>query len=374
MNKCYLVISYILIMMSSAHVGKLIAHAGHNHSNGQTHDMQKITIRDDVVLDLSVPYEKILYGEIPHIYLGIKNDGDRPVQINTDFMFESTNQIVFEARTGDSGDNLTKPEYIPEWSKLNQRVESGQIGFESLNKGDSRIYARNGGKPRSQLSWGYDLLPQGTKEIRVSLLVGKNEWAFSDWVPIERYNGQKLHDAQVVETILEGTIREQQIRLATISGEQYLFLTGPNNGTRIAVVPAGATPHFEIEGENLERKLIIHFAGVDVPSVVHRIASIETLEGSSLTTPHLEMMSALEKRLEANDSKSGLSTSSTSEPDTQELQPKGQGASNPVQPNTAPVTTETSEPELASFPWLWIGAILVVTGVAVFLVFQRQRG
>ena len=45
---------------------------------GHPHDMEKIAIRDDVTLDLSIPYSKVLFDEFPHIYLGIKNEGDTP--------------------------------------------------------------------------------------------------------------------------------------------------------------------------------------------------------------------------------------------------------------------------------------------------------
>lgn len=43
-------------------------------------------------------------------------------------------------------------------------------------------------------------------------------------------------------------------------------------------------------------------------------------------------------------------------------------------PTTAKAETPDPDAELASFPWIWIGAITVIAGVVAFLVFQRQAG
>jgi hypothetical protein len=47
----------------------------------------------------------------------------------------------------------------------------------------------------------------------------------------------------------------------------------------------------------------------------------------------------------------------------------------PVQPQVepAPFAVETPEPKPLSFPWLWIGTIVVISGVVAFFVIQRRR-
>ena len=43
-----------------------------------------------------------------------------------------------------------------------------------------------------------------TRQIRVSLLTGKDEWVFLDWIPFERLNERKLNECETVETIFNG--------------------------------------------------------------------------------------------------------------------------------------------------------------------------
>lgn len=348
----------------------------HIHDPKRLHDMNHISIRDDVTLDLRIPYDTILFGEMPHIYIGIKNEGEDPLQINTDFMFETWNQMLYETRGEGSIDNLTRPEKMPDWKGLEDRVKSEQIGFETLEQNESQIYARNGGKPTHQLSWNYDIIPEGTEQMRVSLLVGENEWAFSNWVRVTRLNDKVnwLTNQTEIHTILGGTVREQKIRQADINGERYLFLASKRNGTRIARVPEGASPRFEVVGENLERKLVIHFDGVDVPPVVHRIASIETLEGSSETTPHLEVLRSLERAMDSSTIVPGDREASEAILGEQAIEQPVRSGEEVTSPEPAEVETPkpSEEPaEQSSNWWLWlIGAVVVVGGIA--LVVRRK--
>lgn len=316
------------------------------------HDIKKITMREDVTLDLRIPYSKILYGEIPLIYLGIKNEGDKPLNIDADFRFNSDNQLVYEARGADSEDNLTRPEFIPTWERLVKAVAQNHSGFENLKKRDYRIFATYG-KRLFPLSLSYDVLPKGTQKLRVSMLTGENEWVFSQWVPLERLNERKLHECETIETIFKGSIYEHTIKQAVIDGERYLFLANPINGTRIARVPDRATPRVEtlkkVVGGMTERTLIIHFDGVDVPPVIHDLHNIATLEGSAETTPHLEVLKSLEKAMFERMS-------------SQKQPVKLNQSTNPNQkpPNKSLPTPTANTAQQATSPfWLWVSCILM---------------
>lgn len=330
------------------------------------HDMKRITVRKDVILDLRMPYSKILSGESPHIYLGIKNGGDKPLNIDADFGFETWNQLLNEARGTDSEDNLTRPEFIPTWESLEKSVAKKNFGFDILKNGEWQIYAKNG-IARSSIRWNYDILPRGTRQIRVSLMTGENEWAFSDWVPLQRLNERKLHDCKTIEILFEGTGRSRMIKQAVIDGETYLFLVNRSNGSRIARVPEGATPRFEVFKKVVEgmtkRTLVIHFDGVNIPPVVHDIVNILTLEGTAETAPHLEVLKDLEKTMAEGSGRPQRQTESRRSMD------RNQKSSNKM-PHTP---TEKTDQQPVSSPWLWTGLIVIFLIVIIFARITLKR-
>ncbi len=257
--------------------------AAHQNCRGEQHTFPKrYTVRPDTQLVLKVPYSKVLYGEIPHIYVGIKNDSKAPLKLSSMFDCDTCNQLLFEARMELDGDNLTQPPFIPSWDKL-----AASTDFVELAQGESWLYETQ----KSQILYNYNILPDKTIEIRIALLTGPGEWVFSDWVHLQRLNNQPLDKADIVSTIDFSTIKDLPIRKATIEDQTYLFVAR----TRIARIPNGATPRFEWDKK--KQLLTVHFEGVDVPPLVHFVRMIETRQWSPQTAPHMEELKSLKAML-----------------------------------------------------------------------------
>jgi len=245
------------------------------------------TTREHSRLLLRVPYRLILKGEHPHVYIGIQNLSDNPIILSESFSIEPENQVYYQARSDLTGMNLTKPNYIPIWDKLVREFEL--FGRVILERGDFRLYDFQ----RLQLNVSYPILPAGAQEIRVCLLVGHNEWVFSEWVPLRRV-GENLNDGEVIATVYFRNLpnHPRAIRMSEVDGIRYLFFSS----TRFAMVPDGAAPR--IDWQPTGALLTVYFDGVDVPPLLFNASEYQLIEWTHETAPHMEIRGEVKLELE----------------------------------------------------------------------------
>lgn len=349
------------------------AHPGHSHepdiSSSQPIDYSEIAIRDDISLYLVQPYENLIIGESPNYYLGIKNRSKDDLLLNlggdldTGELWYSSGQMLVEARNETSNDNLTRPDRIPEWSKIEPALEPSKYGYIEIKSGETEIL---GSKvtPPGKLQFDYNTFPERADEFRIGILVGPNEWTFSNWthsprrlMTIRRKNGEALAKLRISQ------LEEYPVQKLNIEGTDYLFLLG----TRICILPSGVVPRIQQDGEGLETKLVVHFPNTDYEPVVHHVNSMATLSGPSELVPHLAALNELKAKLKADNSvltgssepPAALDTITTVESRIEE--PSGVGVVKPIE-----------EPgQKSSNWWLWLVGVLVVFG-GIALAVRRK--
>jgi hypothetical protein len=340
------------------------AHTGHSHEleidPSQPIDYSEITIRDDINLYLVQPYENLIIGEGPNYYLGIKNSSKDDLLLNlggdldTGELWYSSGQMLVEARKETSDDNLTRPEWIPEWSKIEPALEPSKYGYIEIKSGETEIL---GSKvtPPGKLQFNYNVFPDGADEFRIGILVDSNEWVFTNWThSLKRINTIHRKSGEVLANLKISQLEEHPVQKLNIEGTDYLFLLG----TRVCILPEGVTPVIEQEGESLEAKLIVSFPNTDYEPVVHHANSMTTLSGPPELVPHLAAFNELKVRLEAD-------VSANEQTDL----PQSVDSSTPTsKPTAEKEQTEVVTTEPSSNWWLWlIGGVVVVGGLALVL-------
>lgn len=286
----------------------------YNYDKAAPHDFDKIKVNKDIILDLKVGYESVPYGENFKIYLGIKNAGKKPLGLHKDFLIaDQHEQLFFEAISSKADKQITQADWMPWWKRLEKLNDDQLISLEPNQ------YLLLSSSPRPSENWvylsmNYPITPMGTQKIRASLLTGPNEWAFSEWIAIDRLGLAEadIFDAPVIKkfTYIKTRLehRECEIRKARVQNEDYLYisLSGSRSSHRMARIPEGASPRIEIEGENLETKVVVHFDGSEHKPLVHWVSQIRTLEGSVETAPHLKIVQEIEKKMKEGKSENLL--------------------------------------------------------------------
>ena len=257
------------------------AENGSDDSNGFAFD-GNWKIRPDTRVVLRVPFEKILEGEWPQMYIAILNKSETPIKLID--MFDSREQMIFQARETPSGLNLTRPEFIPNWPRL----QSWRYGYiTELQSYTYKIY-----DCIKDIGLYYDIYPRGTKEIRVGILTGPDEWVFSNWARIQRLYDRNLDDCTLLTSVNYSVELDLPIRKALIDNDTYLYYAR----TRICRIPDGATPRFDWDKE--KSMLTVHFDGVDIPPFVYYARMYDFIEWTAEVAPHQEVLAALKREME----------------------------------------------------------------------------
>ena len=322
-------------------------------------------IREDVQVILKIPYEVVLRGEDAIMFLGIKNHSDTPLKL--DGGGDREVQYIAQARTGPQGENLTNPKYIPEWGRLD---ENFFMLARDISKGESVVKWR-----RHMFSPGYDMVPPGTREIRVGLLTNPEEWAFSDWVPIRRLDDRWLNEEDVIyEYEYADHGFTLPVRQVEIEGDEYLF----NSRYRFAKLPPGATPRFEFFIDDRKGPLLrTHFDGVDVPPQLTDVGVMRELEWTPEIAPHATILEELRAELEGEQEGSGKAV--RQEEDSEGASsgaaptPESSGEGWPEPPADEGEVDPDSEENPSPNQRVWLILVILVLAAAVTLILIRKR-
>jgi len=327
-------------------------------------------INEDVQLVLKIPYEIVLYDEAQHIYLGVKNRSGETLRLQ--WGGDDWEQLLFQARSEPDGENLTEPKFTPEWSRVGNIIDEYMDHFE-IKQNESRIYMRH----RGGLKANYDRLPPGTREIRVGLLTGPEEWAFSDWVPIRRLNDRRLVDAEIVYEFPYHSFTVA-VRRMLIENDEYLFL----EWCRLAKLPEGSTPRLEFYREERTQRPILktYFDGVDVPPQLTDVGSILEIEWTPEIAPHATMLEELRAEMRGNPEASDEDdrTDSDERPAADEVQPEPEAVEAPASPAQPPQSPEhvAPDPADASSPsrliWPLLLLLLIIACCTTLLVLRHK--
>jgi hypothetical protein len=334
-------------------------------------------INEDVQLVLKIPYEVVLYDESHHIYLGVKNRSDEVLRLQ--WGGDDWEQLLFQARSEAAEDNLTAPKFIPEWSRVESIINEHMDRLE-IKQNEHRIYMRH----RIELNANYDILPPGTREIRIGLLTGPEEWAFSDWVPIRRLDDRRLVEEEVIYEYEWHNITFR-VRKVEIEGEVYLF----RHYTRLAKLPEGATPRFEFYIEEKTKIPILktYFDGVDVPPQITRVQAILEREWTPEIAPHATMLEELRAQMRGEretPEEDAPAQQHLPEPDpvtappTDEVPPEPEAIEDTASPAAPPQSTEDTAPESATDPtpartWPVLLVLLLIAGGTAFALKHKRQ-
>lgn len=291
----------MLLILVSGHV---FAHRSENHIDESRQkkpiDYSRIAVRKDIKLHLVQPYENVILGEGPNYYLGIKNESKKDLlvnligDLNQHELSYAGAQMLVESRKREQGENLTKPEFIPDWNDLQPRFVSDEFGLVKIRAGESAIFGSKLSLPYD-LQFNYGIFPAGAEEFRIGMLVGPNEWAFSNWThTLKPLNINRRVAGDVVLKLNVSRLEEWPIKRINIEGTNYLFALG----TRVCIIPEGIDPELEQHGKGLETKLVVKFPGTKFEPVVHHFNSMTTLSGPRELVPHLDALKELKTKLE----------------------------------------------------------------------------
>jgi hypothetical protein len=194
-------------------------------------------VKENVLqLDLKIPHEVVIKGERPHIYLGVKNLSDTPFRHICGWLHSDVaEQLYFQARNNVNGPNLTTPIFLPSWKRIDDKTKLD--GLCRLEKGEFIRHNHS----RGHLNPAYDIIPPGTREIRIGILLGSNEWAFSKWVAVRRLDEVVLNEQQILSSIQYPAINTPHliyVRRASVGDESHLFI----QAVRCHIIPKHKTP------------------------------------------------------------------------------------------------------------------------------------
>ncbi len=339
-------------------------------------------INEDVQLVLKIPYEVVLYDESHHIYLGVKNRSDEALKlIGSLDVAPAWHQFLYQSRSAPDGKNLTNPEFIPDWDGVDNFVVEEFRHYDELNKGESAVYMRH----RGGLKANYDILPPGTREIRISLLTGPDEWAFSDWVPIRRLDNRRLVEEKVIYEYEWHNIPFRVMKIE-IDGEVYLF----RHYTLLAKLPEGATLRFEFSIEERTKIPILktYFDGVDVPSQITRVQAILEREWTPEIALHATMLEELRAQMRGEretPEEDAPAQQHIPEPDpvaappADEVPPEPEAIEDTVSPASPPNATQDTAPEPATDPtpartWPVLIVLLLIAGGTTLMLKHKRKG
>jgi len=338
-------------------------------------------INEDVQLVLKIPYEVVLYDEEPHIYLGVKNRSDEALKlIGSLHVAHAWHQLLYQSRSAPDGENLTNPEFIPDWDGVDNFIAEDFGHYDELNKGESVVYMRH----RGGLEGNYDRLPPGTREIRIGLLTGPEEWAFSDWVPIRRLDDRRLEDAEIVYQFPYHSFTVA-VRRMLIENDEYLFL----EWCRLAKLPEGATPRFEFYREERTRRPVLktYFDGVDVPPQLTDVGSILEMEWTPEIAQHATILEELRTEMrggretpdEDSRAQRRISENETSKDSLNDIQPAPEKAEDTATPAPPPQSSEAASPEPEAEPspdsriWPTLLVLLLIAGGTVLVIKHKRQ-
>ena len=293
------------------------------------------TVREDARVLLEIPYDTIIQGEPLRVFfVGIQNFSGSPIKILQSTGALELYQVHHQARAEPNSDNLTRPESIPFWEKL--EFEMRGVVYKSLQDGDFQII------DRMTLS-----IPGGSREMRVGFLVGPNEWIFSEWVPVHRVNEQSLQDGEIIASVeYPGIPDPLPVRIIAINGDKYLFFSD----VRFARVPDGASPR--IDWDSRSRQLVVHFDGIGIPPLITYMPQRQTIEWTPETAPHM----VVRERMKAELERARDAGAPTPEPDpvaappADEVPPEPEAIEHTVSPASPPNATQDTAPEPATDP------------------------
>ena len=313
-------------------------------------------IRPEVSAYLGVPYKVLLGTEYPHLYFAVKNDSGAPIELPGDTSTNSESQFLCQARDA-RGNNLTKPQSFPDWVKvMDQLAYCDQLQLPPIvvNSGEHKIFKYAEGR----LTFYYDIIPAETDEIRFGILIGANEWVFSDWEPVRRLVERPVEDEIIVGNLERSPSNFYPLRRARIDGADYLFM----NNTRIACLPDGWIPSFS--QSNAGRVfLTVHFGDYSLPDLVTDVGIARAVKWTPATAPHAAAYDALIARLKQNNPPDAVETK------PQSLPPSAPAASTAPQPaplSAPPASREPPPPRPLAFSTRT--AILAIIGLAFLCV------
>ena len=251
-------------------------------------------IRPEVSAYLAVPYKVLLGTEYPHLYFAVKNGSDSPIELPGDTSTNSESQFLCQARDA-RGNNLTKPKRFPDWVKVMDQFaycDKQLLPPIVIESGEYKIFNYAEGK----LTFYYNIIPAEADEIRFGLLVGTNEWAFSNWEPVRRLAERPVEGEELVGNLERSPSNLYPLRRAKIEGVDYLFM----NNSRIARLPENISPSFSQFEKHGQIYLTTHFNNPSLPDHVTQVSLARSIQWTPATAPHAAAYEALLNKLKQN--------------------------------------------------------------------------
>lgn len=322
----------------------------------------------DAKVFLEIPYNVVLGNERAQIYLGFKNVSSRILQMPGDIHFESQAQILCQAKGADNT-LLTKPKVLPNWDSVLKQLAKCEVESRPtimLNKNEYKAFSY----AESNLKFDYNLTPPGTRAIRFGVLIGENEWVFSEWKPILRLDNRLVEGEELVGNVKHSDSIQFPLYKARIVDADYLFMMG----FRIARLPENLTPSFSQYEKHGQIYLSTHFNNPAVPDHVTQVSRARPVQWTPATAPHAAAYEALLKKLKQD------SPAQLEETKAESIPPSTTVPDMPapsVDPSAAVATPPQAPPPARSEAPMSRILIAVILGFAFFLglaaVYIRRR-